>query len=305
MKNSPFFKQVELMLRTIPHIAAEKCFGLKGGTAINLFVRDMPRLSVDIDLTYLPIEPREQSLKEIGFALRRISNAIERTISGVKVQVGYAIGNKNITKIFVRNAESQIKIEPNLVIRGAIFPCSERTLCKKAEEAFGLSVSTTTLSFADLYGGKICAALDRQHPRDLFDIHLLMETEGITDQVRKAFVVYLASHDRPMTELIDPTRKDIRRIFENEFSGMASTSVIYDDLMAAREKLIAIIKKDLTESERKFLVSVKEMAPQWNLLGLDGIDKLPSIQWKLLNLQKMSKKKHAEALARLKFKLGL
>ena len=212
---------------------------------------------------------------------------------------------KNITKIFVRNAESQIKIEPNLVIRGAIFPCSERTLCKKAEEAFGLSVSTTTLSFADLYGGKICAALDRQHPRDLFDIHLLMETEGITDQVRKAFVVYLASHDRPMTELIDPTRKDIRRIFENEFSGMASTSVIYDDLMAAREKLIAIIKKDLTESERKFLVSVKEMAPQWNLLGLDGIDKLPSIQWKLLNLQKMSKKKHAEALARLKFKLGL
>ena len=67
MKSSPFFKQVELLLRTLPYIAAEKCFALKGGTAINLFVRDMPRLSVDVDLTYLPVEPREESLGKIGY----------------------------------------------------------------------------------------------------------------------------------------------------------------------------------------------------------------------------------------------
>jgi predicted nucleotidyltransferase component of viral defense system len=55
MKDSPYYKQVELMLKIIPLVAAERCFALKGGTAINLFVRDMPRFSVDIDLTYLAI----------------------------------------------------------------------------------------------------------------------------------------------------------------------------------------------------------------------------------------------------------
>ena len=305
MKDSPFFKQAELMLRTLPLIAAEKCFALKGGTAINLFVRDMPRLSVDVDLTYLPIEPREKSLTEIGAALGRISSAIARAMPRAKIQAGSMMGDKNIAKLFVRSPEAQIKIEPNQVIRGAIFPSSERTLSKKAEKLFELSVSVPTLSLADLYGGKLCAALDRQHPRDLFDVHLLMKTEGITDDIRKAFVVYLVSHDRPISELIDPVRKDVRRIFDNEFSGMTSDPVRYEDLMESREKLIAVIKNDLTDKERKFLVSVKEMNPQWELLGLDGIDKLPSIQWKLMNVQKMSKKKHAESLAKLKSKLGL
>jgi len=50
--------QVELLLRVLPYVAKEKVFALKGGTAINLFVRDLPRLSVDIDLTYLPFEDR-------------------------------------------------------------------------------------------------------------------------------------------------------------------------------------------------------------------------------------------------------
>ena len=294
-----------LMLRTLPFIATEKCFALKGGTAINLFVRDMPRLSVDVDLTYLPIEPREKSLKYISEALRRISSSIEKTMHGTKIQFGYGAGNKNIAKLFVRSTDAQIKIEPNQVIRGTIFPSSEYTLSKKAEKLFELSISVTTISFADLYGGKLCAALDRQHPRDLFDVHLLMKTEGITDEIRKAFIVYLASHDRPINELIDPVQKDVRQIFDKEFSGMTSFPVRYEDLLDAREKLIAVIKNDLTNAERKFLISIKEMNPQWQLLGLDGIDKLPSIQWKLLNIRKMSKKKHTDALSLLKSKLGL
>jgi len=58
VKDSPFFRHAQLMLRSLPHVAAEDCFALKGGTAINLFWRDLPRLSVDIDLTYVPVEPR-------------------------------------------------------------------------------------------------------------------------------------------------------------------------------------------------------------------------------------------------------
>ncbi len=67
-----------------------------------------------------------------------------------------------------------------------------------------MEMEIPVLSFADLYGGKICAALDRQHPRDLFDIKLLSEARGLNEEVSQAFVIYLASHNRPMSELLSP-----------------------------------------------------------------------------------------------------
>lgn len=294
------------MLRAIPHVTAESCFALKGGTAINLFVRDMPRLSVDIDLTYLPVDaPRETALKNISEALSRIAATIRKAVSGSKVQESRAQNPERIAKLVVAVGQTRIKIEPNEVIRGSVFPIEEHDLTKHAEEVFELSVSARTLSVADLYGGKLCAALDRQHPRDLFDVKVLLENEGITDEIRKAFVVYLASHDRPINEMIDPTRKDIRQMYESEFAGMTVEKVEYDDLIAARETLIGTLMNELTNEEKMFLVSLKEGQPRWNLMGLEGIEKLPAIQWKLMNIQKMNKKKHAEYLNKLKRKLGL
>lgn len=78
-------QQVELLVRTLPSVAAETVFALKGGTAINLFVRDLPRLSVDIDLTYLPVKPRNDSLSEIEETLQRIGNSISQSLPDVKV----------------------------------------------------------------------------------------------------------------------------------------------------------------------------------------------------------------------------
>jgi predicted nucleotidyltransferase component of viral defense system len=294
------------MLRAIPHVAAESCFALKGGTAINLFVRDMPRLSVDIDLTYLPVdEPRETALKKISEALSRIAAAIRKTVPGSKVQESRAQKPERIAKLVVAAGQTRIKIEPNEVIRGTVFPAEERELTPRAEELFELAVTARTLSVADLYGGKLCAALDRQHPRDLFDVKVLLENEGITDEIRKAFVVYLASHDRPMNELLDPVRKDIRRIYESEFAGMTVGEVEYDDLIAARETLVETLMKELTDNEKAFLVSLKEGQPRWNLMGREGIEKLPAIQWKLMNIRKISEQKRAASLKKLKAKLGL
>ena len=212
---------------------------------------------------------------------------------------------KRVAKLFVGNQQAQIKIEPNEVIRGTVFPCIERDLSENAEELFGLSASINTLSSADLYGGKLCAASDRQHPRDLFDIKILMDEGKITNDIRRAFVVYLASHDRPINELIDPTRKDIRHVYEREFAGLTSVPIRYEDLIAAREKFIGILKRDLTEHERNFLLSLKEGQPKWSLMEIEGIDRLPAIQWKLTNIHSMTRKKHAESLAKLKAKLGL
>lgn len=118
-------------------------------------------------------------------------------------------------------------------------------------------------------------------------------------------MVYLASHDRPIHELIDPNRKEIRSIYENEFSGMTAVPIRYEDLIEARETLISILKKSLTLSERQFLLSLKEGNPRWELLGIDDIENLPAIQWKLMNILKMEKKKRAIAFEKLKGKLDL
>lgn len=293
------------MLRVMPHVAAEECFALKGGTAINLFVRDMPRLSVDIDLTYLPLEPRDTALAEIGEALHRIAAAIRRTIPGSTVQEILTKGAAHVSKLTVSTADATIKIEPNLVLRGSVFSPVERELSEQAEILFEVSATANTLAIADLYGGKLCAALDRQHPRDLFDVKILMENEGINDEIRTAFVIYLASHDRPMSELLEPNRNDFRRMFDQEFTGMAADVVDYNELVAVRERLVQSINNSMTENEKRFLLSLKQGEPDWGLMPVAGIDQLPAIQWKLTNIRKMKKEKQEESLQKLRSVLRL
>lgn len=170
----------------------------------------------------------------------------------------------------------------------------------KAEEKFELSTAINTLALEDLYGGKICAALDRQHPRDLFDIKLLMENEGITAGIVKAFVFYLISHDRPIIEVLNPGLQDITKIFETEFSCMTSEDVKLEDLISVRSDLISKIKTSLTDEQKNFILSFKSKKPDWKLYDIEGIENYPSVKWKLMNLEKMDTKKHHYSYDKLK-----
>lgn len=151
---------------------------------------------------------------------------------------------------------------------------------------FNLFASVPVASIADLYGGKLCAALDRQHPRDLFDVKLLLEHEGITDDIRKAFVIYLASHDRTMHELLDPSFKDMRNIYEAEFAGMTIEPVSLTALINVQKQLGQLIQQSLTNKEKQFLLSFKKGDPHWHLIDNDSIENLPAIRWKLINIRK-------------------
>lgn len=209
-------------------------------------------------------------------------------------------GTKFIRGIVVNTNGTTIKIEPNTVIRGSVFDPKELSLCKNAEDEFELSLKVQCLSPADLYGGKICAALDRQHPRDLFDVKLLFENEGITKDIIKAFIFYLISHDRPILEVLNPNLSDIKQIYENEFIGMTSEIVSLEDLHNVRRNLISEIKKKLTDQQKEFILSFKNRNPDWKLSGIDNLENYPSVQWKLLNLNKMENKKHQYAVDKLK-----
>lgn len=297
MFNQQYEAQVRLLLSCLPDISRYTCFALKGGTAINLFMRDLPRISVDIDLTYLPLKPRPDALAEIHGTLLSIKDDLQRHLPESLIKEKHV--ENCITKLFVFTEEAMVKIEPNFVFRGFINNPQYQDLCYSAQEYFQTFVSVNTMSVADLYGSKLCAALDRQHPRDLFDVKLLLEGIGITPEIRRAFVLYLAGHNRPMSELLSPKVMDIGQSYEEHFIGMVRDEVLLDDLLEVQQILPGTLVQSLDVNEKEFLLSMKKGNPDWGLLGIKHISRLPALQWKLINIRKMDAGKRAASLKQL------
>src|SRR5580704_1843053 len=296
MEKIAYKRQVSLLLSVLPEVAKEACLAMHGGTAINLFVRDMPRLSVDIDLTYVPVAPRPESLGAINAAMRRIIARVQKAIPDAKITSSGSEGA--ITQLIIRQAGVQTKIEVTPVLRGCVYEPQTRAVSDAVEDAFGFA-EIAVVSFADLYASKIVAALDRQHPRDLFDVRDLLANEGIDGNLRKAFVVYILSHNRPMAEVLAPARLDIEAEFSRGFEGMTEASVTLHELLHARETLIADIVGNMPPDHRRFLVSFKGGEPEWVLLDVPGAEMLPAVQWRAENLAKLSQQKRSTLLARL------
>ncbi len=302
--NEAYRNQVALLIRVLPLVAEEDCFALKGGTAINLFVRNMPRLSVDIDLTYTPVQPRPQSLAAIDAALKRIAANIRQTILQSEVVESALAIEGAVTKLFVRAGGVQTIVEVTPVMRGCVFDPTLRAVSNAVEAEFGFA-EIRVLSFADLYGGKLVAALDRQHPRDLFDGRDLLANEGIDDALRHAFIVYLLSHSRPMGEVLRANRLDIAQEYARGFEGMTVDPVPLDALIAAREAIVQGIVGDMPVTHRRFLMSFERGEPDWPLLGVDGAQNLPAVLWRQQNLGLLTAERRAGLVANLADVLGM
>lgn len=300
MRLEKYFDQARLMLSVLPIVGMEKKFALKGGTALNFFHLNMPRLSVDIDLTFLPVKSRDDTVKDIDDALGRISDRVTRLFPGCRIQKRKIKHTDYTYKLIIIHQGLVVKIEPNLILRCSCFPPVCMVLCRKASNIFKMEMEVPVLSFADIYGGKICAALDRQHPRDLFDITLLSKTCGLTDEICQAFVVYLASHNRPMSELLSPNFKEFRQIYETEFKGMTSVDISYRTIEKTAKSLPDLILSRLSQKDRKFLLSVKMGRPDFSLLPVSGLENFPAIKWKIQNILKMEAKKRMAATEKLK-----
>ncbi len=296
-EDNPYRPQVVLLLDVLPFVAAEPCFALKGGTAINLFVRDLPRLSVDIDLTYLPVQDRASSLAEVGTALERIASAIERQLKGIRVERLTAEGQ--VVKLVAWRGRVRVKIEVSPVLRGCVREPSARGVSQAVEAQFGY-IEASVVHVDDLYAGKLCAALDRQHPRDLFDVRLLLQQEGLTDALLEVFVVYLLSGDRSLADMVSPSLQPIAATFEDQFHGMTLVPVTVQELEETRTTMISLIQSRLTERQRHFLLSFKRGEPNWELLTVAGVADLPAVQWKLMNVRRMSAAKREQAVERLR-----
>ena len=296
--NQKYKKQVALLLAALPEVAKEDCFALYGGTAINLFVRDMPRLSVDIDLLYLPIEDRATSLAKIAEALERIKKSIQIVVHDANIR-----HDKDKGKLFIAKDGADIKIEVSTTGRGTLAPPVKMTLCDKAQKDFDAFAVIQVVDKGQLFGGKICAALDRQHPRDLFDVKYLLENEGFTENIKTGFLYGLIGSDRPYHEIIRPNMLDQRETMRTKFEGMSEEPFTYGDFEATRDKLIKTIHASLTDKDRAFILGVKNLTPDWSIYDFE---RFPAVQWKLKHLQTLKDadpEKHLRLYAELEKKL--
>lgn len=285
MAREHYAAQVSLLVRLLPHIAQEKVFALKGGTAINLFYRDLPRLSVDIDLTYLPVRERAESLADINDTLDRIMIAASRAITDLDTR-RIDGGGGGATRFLARLGAAEVKVETSPVTRGVVHDPEQRAVSAAVEDEFGFA-EVQVVSFEDLFGGKLHAAMDRQHPRDLFDVKLLYENEGLTDALFRTFLIYVASSPRPAHELLRPSLNNLDEPYAREFVGMTKTPVSLDDLLETRQQLIADIGARLDANAKKFLTTLHDGEPDFDAIGLPRAAYLPAVRWKLLNLRRL------------------
>lgn len=293
--NDIYRRQVALLVRVMPLVFKIKDFAVHGGTAINLFHRNLPRYSVDIDVTYIPLEDRNTSLANINSHLSALKSAIEKAVPGIRV-----IHKPDVWKLQCTKDGTTIKIEVNGSKRGIIGDTEKMQLCEKAKSEFGMSCFANIVPWSQLYGGKIAAALNRQHPQDLFDCR------GITSDdfraVKNGFMLCLLGSDKPIVESLNPNPIDQRDALDRQFDGMTDEPFSYEDYQNARLNLIEVINHGLTEEDKVFLISFEEGNPDWSKCCAGDLSNYPSVRWKLNNIAKLKTKnsaKHKEGVDKL------
>ncbi|MDB5968125.1 MAG: hypothetical protein JWQ90_575 [Hydrocarboniphaga sp.] len=287
-----YAQAVRLLLVVAPDVFANDIFAIKGGTAINLFVRDMPRLSVDIDVVYRSWKtPREQALREIAEELERVATRLASLGLRSRRIAGKDSGD---TKLLIENDESLVKVEVNGVFRGTVLPIDNQSLCSRTAEMFSAELELPLLASAELYGSKLVAAMDRQHPRDLFDVWQLLEHDGISDAMIECFVTYLSGHNRPIHEVLFSNDKNIAEEYRNNFVGMTTVPVALDVLLDARAQLRSELTRRLTLAQRQFLMGLAKAQPDWTLLQCPHASELPALRWKLANLLTFKQRRPAD-----------
>jgi len=283
-----YINTVRLLLEVAPSIFKSEHFAIKGGTALNLFLQDMPRLSVDIDVVYTDhSKDRKQATSRIAEALKVAD--VELSQLGFQSELSMTNGAEE-SKLFIRKGQVLVKVEVNHVFRGTVLPVIKQTLSEKACNLFTTELTLPMLQADELYGSKLVAALDRQHPRDLFDMRILQLSHELPEQLMDCFVCYIAGHNRPIHEAIFSRDMDISMAYHSEFQGMTNDPMPLDDLLETRRWIRESLVPSLSVEHKRFLLSLVKLEPDWSLISCPHLQDLPAVKWKLQNLEKLKKR---------------
>jgi predicted nucleotidyltransferase component of viral defense system len=273
---------VRFMLGLAPHVFQQPLFAMKGGTALNIFLHDMPRLSVDIDVVFVDHRTsRDAALSLIQDELRSLAERLEPL--GYKSSL-LNTNDEDEVKIVVSRDNVSVKIEVNYNFRGTLLPVTPMRIATKAGELFATEVSVPSLAREELYGGKIVAALDRQHPRDFFDVREMLQHRHLDDGVMDCFVCYLSGHNRTVHDVLFSKDKSMTAMYEQQFEGMTSEPVPLAELEEARQSLRRQLLQGLRDHHKQFLLSLVRLEPEWSLMPFAHLQELPALKWKMQNL---------------------
>lgn len=283
--NQNYIDTVRLLLDIAPAVFASPRFAMKGGTALNLFIQDMPRLSVDIDVAFTDHAlPRDEALKAIDADLADAAKALESR--------GYATvrprkDTGEDVKLLVRSDTAEVKVEVNQIFRGVLMPTRQTSLGAAAQDRFTSGLTVPMLDYREVYGGKLAAAMDRQHPRDIFDVLKMYEKYGLDAAFVDCFVAYLAGHGRPVHEVLFSTDKPLEAVYEQHFKGMTMEDVALKTLEETRMRLKTELPRALSAAHKEFLLSLVRLEPAWDLMPFKNLHELPALRWKLANLERL------------------
>ncbi|MDR1199537.1 MAG: nucleotidyl transferase AbiEii/AbiGii toxin family protein [Prevotellaceae bacterium] len=276
-------KQVALLIDILIEIAKEDSFALHGGTAINLFHLNMPRLSVDIDLTFIPFsDDRINDLNTIRQSLESVKNRLKTIFPSIRFEDEKRAGEE--LKLLCSKNNVTVKVEVNQINRGLIANSCTKILCSRAEEEFNRFCEMKTVSVGQLWGGKINAALERQHPRDIFDVKNMLTETGFTKEIKQGFLFFLLCSKRPISEILQPNYIDQRVIFQSQFTGMTNEYFSYEEFEKIRDKLVPLVNNSLSVKEKEFILSFVKGEPHWEQFDYGDF---PAIKWKLLNISNL------------------
>lgn len=284
MIDRSFITTTTLLLQILPSVFATDRLALKGGTAINLYLDDAPRLSVDLDLVFTQLGlPREDALSAINDEMRRIAAALSADGLQVRTAVAAELGE---TGLVVSDGTAQVKVETNVVFRGTLLETVTRSLSAGAEEWLGMDAPAIVLDRSEVFAGKFMAALDRQHPRDLYDVWRLYEHGPIEPGMLSAFVIYLCGHNRPAHEVLNSPERVLGEDYDRALVGMIRGEVpTLGALLESRAQLRRDIAQGLADSDRAFLSGFFNCEPDWSLLAYPQANELPALAWKQRNLE--------------------
>ena len=282
----------QLLIEFHKHSVLRGKLVLKGGTAVNLFYLDLVRLSVDIDLNYIGQLDREGMLQErpeIVKAVDQISLAL-----GYKVQRG--VDGHALVEWYLAYQDhtgrfDQIQVEINFLMRACALAPKPRQAVSIGDEA---ACEFSVLAIEELFGGKTKAMIDRQHPRDLYDLFRFRKT-GLahdSDLLRKLAVLFSSTMDR---DLRTYTMERFAKIDDAAIKRLLYPLLKAEDRPTGSEMFAVakpILERVLDHSlENSFLEAMAAGKYQPELLFpkqpdiVDRIRRHPALLWKAENVR--------------------
>ncbi len=271
-------------------------FALKGGTALNLYGLNMPRLSLDVDLVFLPEVKAEEASWLQGEALFQFQKLIEQRLPDAEVMSRLdSAQNINALVVRLRRIETAVELVPTT--RGHLYPLEKKNLCALGRIYWHHPLPAQLVSWAEVCAGKFMARLERQKARDLMDCDNILKLGPIDDQIRLAFLVEILGRGMPTVRMnsqnlvetiwfpLSPADlwtgepRPVDRVDWSSLTRLVAKPMLRSELDSVQDVLRQELLVKMPAYHKDFLLMWVRGTPHWSLLDYPRLEDRPILQY--------------------------